>query len=89
MFWEIFFTTFTTIFLAELGDKTQLAVIALTAKTKSMFTVLIAATTAMFTVSLIGVLFGELLTKVIPLKYIHFLAGIVFILFGILFMVKS
>ena len=88
MFWKIFVTTFIAIFLAELGDKTQLAVIALTAQTKSMFTVLLAATAAMFVVTLIGVLFGELLTKLIPLKYIHFLAGSIFILFGILTIIK-
>ncbi len=89
MFWKIFVTTFTAIFVAELGDKTQLAVIALTARTKSMFTVLIAATTAMFVVTLIGVLFGEFLTKLVPSKYIHFLAGAIFILFGILLIIRS
>lgn len=89
MFWKIFFSIFAAIFVAELGDKTQLAVIAFTAKTKSMFTVLVAATTAMFVVTLIGVLFGELLTKLIPPKYIHFIAGSIFILFGILLIIKS
>jgi hypothetical protein len=66
MDWKIFLTTFGTIFLAELGDKTQLATIMMTSKTKLPWSVFTGASLALCLVTLVGVLFGEGLIAVIP-----------------------
>jgi putative Ca2+/H+ antiporter (TMEM165/GDT1 family) len=66
MDWKIFLTTFGTIFLAELGDKTQLATIMMTSKTKLPLSVFTGASLALCLLTLVGVLFGEGLIAVIP-----------------------
>ena len=58
MEWKIFGTAFLTLFLAELGDKTQLAVIMLSSKTESKLAVFLGASAALVLVSLIAVLVG-------------------------------
>jgi putative Ca2+/H+ antiporter (TMEM165/GDT1 family) len=60
MDWKVFLTTFGTIFLAELGDKTQLASIMMTSKTKLPWSVFIGASLALTLVTLAGVLAGVL-----------------------------
>jgi putative Ca2+/H+ antiporter (TMEM165/GDT1 family) len=63
---RVLLSTFALLFVAELGDKTQLAVISMTAKHKMPFWIFIGATLALAAVTLIGVLGGELLTRFIP-----------------------
>tara|TARA_B100001250_G_C19411682_1_gene619371 strand:- start:162 stop:515 length:354 start_codon:yes stop_codon:yes gene_type:complete len=58
-------TTFTAVFVAELGDKTQVATLLLTAETGKPFIVFIAAALALILSSLIGVLLGQFLSKII------------------------
>ncbi len=82
--WKIAFTTFGTIFLAELGDKTQLAAILMTSKTGRPLSVLIGACTALFLVTLFGVLFGEGLISVIPQHLLKKAAAVAFIFVGLL-----
>ncbi|WP_297462775.1 TMEM165/GDT1 family protein [Thermococcus sp.] len=74
---------FVTIFLAELGDKTQLATIAFAAKYgwKTAFT---GAILGLAAVNLLGALLGDWLGDVVPLDLIHKGAGILFITFGVL-----
>ncbi len=83
MDWKIFFTTFGTIFLAELGDKTQLAAIIMTSKTKLPWSVFTGATLAFGIVTLIGVLIGEGLTSIIPPHIIKKGSALAFIGIGI------
>ncbi len=73
---------FILILIAEFGDKTQLMSMALAAKSGKPFVVLVGAVTALAVVTLLGVLVGEALTKVIPMNRIHQLAGIIFITIG-------
>lgn len=75
---------FFMILLMELGDKTQLASIALSADTKRPFTVFVGAVAALALVTLIGVLLGDALTRVIPMSRVNQLAGLVFIAIGVL-----
>ena len=83
MDWKIFLTIFGTVFLAELGDKTQLATMLFaTDREVSKFTVFAAASAALVVASAIGVLAGSLLSEYINEKYLHYLAGIGFILIG-------
>jgi putative Ca2+/H+ antiporter (TMEM165/GDT1 family) len=83
MDWKIFITIFAAVFIAELGDKTQLATMLFaTDKEVSKYTVFFAASAALIVASAIGVLAGSLLAEVINVKYLHYIAGIGFILIG-------
>ena len=62
-FWAVFFSTFVTIFLAEIGDKTQLATLLITAESRSPVVVFLGAALALIATSLIGVLLGQWLAK--------------------------
>ncbi len=82
MDWRILASTFGLIFLAELGDKTQLAAIAMSAESKSPLAVFIGAVLALALVTLIGVAIGGTLTRFIPAPYIRKGAGVLFVLVG-------
>jgi putative Ca2+/H+ antiporter (TMEM165/GDT1 family) len=84
MDWKIFATAFVTLFLAELGDKTQLAIITLTANTESKWAVFIGASLALVLVSLLAVLVGGFLTQFIPTEWLQRIVAVAFILIGIL-----
>jgi putative Ca2+/H+ antiporter (TMEM165/GDT1 family) len=81
--WRVIAGTFGLIFLAELGDKTQLAAIAMAAETKSPVAVFLGATVALALVTLLGVAVGGTLTRVIPARYIRMVAGALFVVMGI------
>jgi putative Ca2+/H+ antiporter (TMEM165/GDT1 family) len=83
MDWKIFITIFAAVFIAELGDKTQLATMLFaTDKEVSKYMVFFAASAALVVASAIGVLAGSLLAEYINVKYLHYIAGIGFILIG-------
>jgi Ca2+/H+ antiporter, TMEM165/GDT1 family len=81
---KLFLSTFGVVFLAELGDKTQLATLSLAASGKSRLTVFVGAAAALVVTSGIGVLVGEALSRVVPAVWIHRAAGAAFIVMGIL-----
>ena len=84
MNWTVFLTIFVSVFIAELGDKTQLATMLFAAdKEVSKYTVFFAASAALIVASAIGVLAGSLLAEYINAKYLHYVAGIGFIGIGI------
>ena len=87
MDWKLMMTAFGTLFLAELGDKTQLAALSLTAKSGKPISVFIGSATALVTITLLGVIFGETLTKIVPAGYIHKGAAALFITIGILMLI--
>jgi putative Ca2+/H+ antiporter (TMEM165/GDT1 family) len=76
-------STFGLILLAELGDKTQLAAIAMSAETKSPAAVFVGATVALALVTLIGVAVGGAVTRIIPARYIRMAAGALFVVMGV------
>jgi putative Ca2+/H+ antiporter (TMEM165/GDT1 family) len=83
MDWKIFLTVFATVFIAELGDKTQLATMLFASdKDVSKYMVFIAASAALIVASAIGVLAGSLLSNYINERYLHYIAGVGFILIG-------
>jgi putative Ca2+/H+ antiporter (TMEM165/GDT1 family) len=84
MDWKIFLTTLGTIFLAELGDKTQLAAIIMTSKTGRPLSVFGGAVLALSLVTLIGVVIGEGLISVVPQNILKKGAALAFILIGLL-----
>lgn len=82
--WTAFWTTFSVLFLAEMGDKTQLAAVTLSAQTRSPMAVFLGAALALSLVSLLGVALGALLGEYLPAKALHKAAAIAFILIGVL-----
>lgn len=84
MEWKIFGTAFLTLFLAELGDKTQLAVIMLSSKTESKLAVFLGASAALVLVSLIAVLVGGVLSQYVPTEWLQRIVAVAFIAVGIL-----
>lgn len=77
-----FRTAFLMIFMAELGDKTQLVTASLAAQHPQQVAVFCGSTLALWSVSLIGIFLGKQLVRFIPLRYIHRAAGFLFLIFG-------
>lgn len=85
MNWPLFFSTFTLIFLAELGDKTQLAVMSQSASSSSKWTVFMAGALALSASTAIGVLAGDLIRRFVPdERYVKCVGGALFLVFGCL-----
>jgi putative Ca2+/H+ antiporter (TMEM165/GDT1 family) len=84
MDWKVVLTTFGMIFLAEMGDKTQLAAMTMAAQTKKPLAVLIGASVALACVSALGVVVGATLSHYIPLEWIKRTAAVAFIVIGVL-----
>ncbi len=78
---KLFFSTFALIFFAELGDKTQLTALAVSATT-SKWLAFAAAGSALTASTLIAVLFGHLLARIVPPRVIKLLSGLLFVVFG-------
>ncbi len=77
-------TVFAAVFVAELGDKTQLATLLFAADREvSRWTIFAGASAALVAASAIGVLAGTLLSQYINPRYLHYLAGAGFIAIGI------
>jgi Ca2+/H+ antiporter, TMEM165/GDT1 family len=84
MDWKIVVSTFIIIFLAELGDKTQLASILMTSKTNKPVLVFVGTMLAFAVVTVFGVAVGSFVTRFLPLHFIKVGAAIAFIIVGIL-----
>ncbi len=85
MEWKTFLLVFGSIFLAELGDKTQLVILSFSAIQKSKWSVFIGATLALILTSLIAVVIGAVISHhITETKYIHRVAGVIFIVVGVL-----
>ncbi len=81
---KLFAIVFGTIFLAELGDKTQLATLLFASKTPgNLFTVFLGASLALITTTVIGVAAGGLVSQYVDQRYLSYTAGVGFVLVGI------
>ena len=84
MDYKILLTVFATVFIAELGDKTQLATMLFAADREvSKWTVFIGASLALILTSAIGVLLGSVISSYLSAKHLHYIAGAGFIAIGI------
>ena len=81
--WNVFASTFITIFLAELGDKTQVATLLMTAEFHAPWTVFAGAAMALITTSLLGVLVGQWLSSRLSPRTLDTAAGITLALISI------
>jgi putative Ca2+/H+ antiporter (TMEM165/GDT1 family) len=89
MDFKLFLTTFITIFIAELGDKTQFAAIAAGSKAQSIWPVLFGVVMGLGLAGVLGVLFGKGLSQFINPQYMHYVSGGLFIAVGIWILVSK
>ena len=89
MDWRVFLTTFGVIFLAEMGDKTQLAAMTMAAESKKPLSVFVAAALALTAVSALGVVVGGALGHYLPLIWVKRAAAIAFIVIGVLILLEK
>ena len=82
-FFSIFITTFTTIFIAELGDKTQIATLMLSAESGMPNIVFIGSSLALISSSVVGVLLGKWLSKKISPNKFAFFTGVLMIIISL------
>lgn len=79
-----FWTVAVAFFFAEMGDKTQLATVALAAKYQSILPIWMGTTAAMLVADAFGIIVGVVLGKKIPERFVKWFAAVIFILFGII-----
>jgi len=89
MDWRLLFTTFGSVFLAELGDKTQLATLCFATGKNTFGPVFVGSSLALVTSSLLACLLGNELAKVLPIRWVHLGAGVVFLAIGALLVARS
>lgn len=84
MDWKVLATVFATVFIAELGDKTQLATLLFAAdKEVSKWLVFIGASLALIATSALGVLGGGIISQYVSERALHLVAGVGFIAIGV------
>lgn len=85
----IFGTTFVAFFLAEMGDKTQIATVMLAAEYQSSWLWVVAGTTlGMMLANVPVVWFGERITRLIPLTWVHRISALIFVALGVTVLVQ-
>ena len=89
MLLTLLLTTFITVFLAEMGDKTQLTTITLSSSTNKPLAVFIGSSTALILATLLGALAGGSIANLIPAFLLKLLSGIVFLIIGIKLLAQS
>lgn len=89
MDWKTFGATFAAIFVAELGDKTQLAALTFSATSTSKWTVFAASALALVLSSAIAVALGEAVSRYVPPHWLRRVAGAIFLVMGVLFLVRK
>lgn len=83
MDWQLFFLTFGTVFLSELGDKSQLATLSISSNSKSLRHVFLGSASALLLSSLIGVLLGDSMAELIPTQFLKAIAAAIFAIMAI------
>ena len=90
MDWKLLFTTFGTVFLAELGDKTQLATLGFASEgSHSRLAVFLGSASALVCTSLLAVLAGGFIARYVPPVYLKKGAGVLFLFLGAWALVKG
>ena len=82
--WGVFGTTVVAFFLAEMGDKTQIATVMLAAEYKQWAWVVMGTTLGMMVANAPVVWFGERITRLVPLQWVHRISAFVFVVLGAL-----
>lgn len=83
MDWQLFLLTFGTVFLSELGDKSQLATLSISSNTKALRYVFLGSASALLLSSLLGVLLGDSMAEILPTRLLKAIAAGIFALMAI------
>tara|TARA_Y100001968_G_C19451260_1_gene768810 strand:+ start:6841 stop:7140 length:300 start_codon:yes stop_codon:yes gene_type:complete len=83
MDFPLLFSIFTTVFIAELGDKTQIATFALSGSTNRPYAVFLASSCALIFTSLLGALAGGSISSIVPERFLEATASIIFLYLGV------
>jgi len=86
---QVLLSAFVMIFLAELGDKTQISTFAFASEAKSPLSVFLGASLALVCTTLLGVVLGEILGKFVPDRLVKFFSAAVFLGFGAYTLVQA
>jgi putative Ca2+/H+ antiporter (TMEM165/GDT1 family) len=86
---SIFLTSMGTFLLAELGDKTQVATLALAAAYHNLPAIITGSTLGMLVVNVPGIFLGKLFADRLPLRAIHYTSGALMIVLGVVFIVRA
>ncbi|MDI1431335.1 TMEM165/GDT1 family protein [Polyangium sorediatum] len=89
MDWKLFASTFAAIFLAEMGDKTQIATLSLAGSSSSRWVVFAASALALVSTSAVAVLLGEVVSRHVPPVWVKRAAGLVFVVLGVIYLVGA
>ena len=89
MDWKTLASTFGAIFVAELGDKTQLATLSLASGPVNRLSVFLGSAGALVCTSLLAVLAGAAISKYVPPHYLRRGAGAIFIVLGLLYLFRK
>ena len=89
MDWRVLVTTFGVVFLAELGDKTQLAALVMAARSRAPLAVFLGAVGALVLATLLGVTLGQVMTRIVPAHYVQRAAAILFLIVGTYMLLSS
>ena len=89
MDWKLIGTTFAAVFLAELGDKTQLMTLTLAGSNSAKRSVFIGAAAALVSTTAIAVIAGDAIARVVPVAWMRRAAGALFIALGVFFLWDS
>lgn len=79
----LFLTTTFLFFMAEMGDKTQLATIALGAQYSNLFLVTVGSTLGMMASNALAIFLGQKFLKRVPMKWVRLIASLTFLIFGV------
>lgn len=88
-FWVNFAAAFAAVFVAELGDKTQLAALGLSANSQRPWAVFAGSAAALVLASAIAVLLGRLFQKYVDPKWLHYGGAALFLAIGVLMLVRG
>jgi putative Ca2+/H+ antiporter (TMEM165/GDT1 family) len=89
MDWKLLATAFTSVFVAELGDKTQLATLTLASGKRAWLPVLIGAAGALVLSTIVAVAAGSAVGRYVPENVLKKIAGAVFIALGVVYIVRG
>lgn len=89
MDWRLLLSTFLTIFLAEMGDKTQLATMGMASASESKWSIFIGASLALIATTALGVVFAGAIAELISPQWLKRGAGILLILMGAFYLWES
>jgi Ca2+/H+ antiporter, TMEM165/GDT1 family len=87
--WGVFATTVVAFFLAEMGDKTQIATVMLAARFNAYFWVVAGTTLGMMLANVPVVFLGERMTRLVPMRVVHIASAMVFSVLGVLALVAA